>query len=65
MSASSDGTVWSEPFKESFAAGQPFNRFEFGTPLAGKYIKLVLLNSQNGGQDVAVGRFDLRLAAER
>jgi hypothetical protein len=60
LSASSDGTVWSESFKGSFAADQPFNRFQFGTAQAGKYFKLVLLNSQNGGKDIAVGQFDLR-----
>ena len=65
LSASSDGTVWSEPFKGSFAADQPFNRFQFGTAQVGKYFKLVLLNSQNSGRDVALGRFDLRSAAER
>jgi len=60
ISASSDGKTWSTPFKGSFDPAKPFNKFQMGSPLSGKYIKLVLLNSQNGGNEIAVGQFDLR-----
>ena len=60
LSASSDGKAWSEPFKGSFDPAKPFNKFHMGTPLSGKYFKFVLLNSQNGGNEIAVGQLDLR-----
>ena len=44
LSASSDGKIWSAPFKGSYNPARPFNQFQLETPLSGKYFKLVLLN---------------------
>jgi hypothetical protein len=60
ISASSDGKNWSEPFKGSFDPAQPFNKFQMGNPLSGKYFKLVLKNAQDGGKEISIGQLDLR-----
>ena len=60
LSASSDGKIWSAPFKGSYNPARPFNQFQLETPLSGKYFKLVLLNSQDGGNEISIGQLDLR-----
>ena len=60
LSASTDGKTWSAPFKGTFDPVKPFNKFQMSTSLSGKYFKLVLLNSQNGGKEISLGQFDLR-----
>ena len=57
--ASPDGKTWSMPFKGSFDPAKPFNKFDMGKTLSGKFFKLVLLNAQNGGKDISIGQFDL------
>lgn len=60
ISASADGKTWSAPFKGSFDPAQPFNKFRMGNLLSGKFFKLVLVNAQNGGNEISIGQLDLR-----
>lgn len=60
LAASNDGKTWSVPFKGSFDPLKPFNKFHLAAPLSGKFFKLVLLNAQDGGNEISIGQLDLR-----